>query len=259
VIRLSLLVLLAGCDKLFDLEHVSRKDAGGDGDNTPDGDAFVCNAIGHDEDTDTLDDACDTCPTFAGTATMDMDTDGLPDECDRNNAPTGADKILHYWSFSRDDRTDFAITGGTPTYLGTNNGSIVVGANTIFETTDPYPLTRVDFHVAGIMLPGGTAVVDVQIGGVTLCTVSGGACSGTGTGTCLRFGAGAQGTWPLASTSARRLSVYRDGDRVMCEITDGSNGVPVGTTTTLVAGSVGVVTNASSSVRIEAIVIYGGN
>jgi hypothetical protein len=268
VIRGALLIALmiapAGCDKLFDLDHLSAVD--GDG-GTIDGvardgvvaDMFVCNPVNHDEDSDGLDDACDGCPTFAGEQdATDTDGDGLPNECDRNNAPLGADRILKYWTFPQADLTGFDILGSFM-HTPTNNGVYTVGVNSRVTTIDAYALTRVDFHVGGVSFGGFPSELQIQIGNVTLCTLKGAACNGTGTGTCVQFGAAAMGTWPLPSASARRVSLYREAGAVKCEISDGANSLPVGATAALLPGSVGITTNATAGVKLEAIVIYGAN
>jgi hypothetical protein len=77
-------LVLAGCGRLqFD----AASDAGGSSDTDARGDAFVCVApVGHDEDGDTFDDACDTCPELANPNQADSDGDGVGDACDL--APT---------------------------------------------------------------------------------------------------------------------------------------------------------------------------
>jgi len=77
------LVLAAGCGRIA-FESV---DGGSTPDDTPTDaparDAFVCVApIGHDEDGDLVDDACDGCPHLADPTQPNVDGDGLTDACD---------------------------------------------------------------------------------------------------------------------------------------------------------------------------------
>jgi hypothetical protein len=257
-----LLLALAGCDKLFDLDELARDGGGGTADDgrPTDGvvaDMFVCNPVNHDEDSDGVDDACDGCPTLHDESdSIDADGDGLPNECDRNNAPMGSDRILAYWTFPQPDMTGF-VAMGVFTYDATNNGVYTVGINSSLTTAAAFPLTRADFHVSGVTLAGYASEVQIQIGTVTLCTLKGAACGGSGTGTCVQLGSNASSTWPLPSASARRVSLYIDAGKVTCEIGDGFTATPVGAGGTLLPGSVGFTTNATSSVKLEAIAIYG--
>ena len=69
--------MLAGCGRVgFDLRA-------GAGDAT--GDSTLprpCHPVGHDEDADGIDDACDVCPHLADPAQADSDGDGVGDACD---------------------------------------------------------------------------------------------------------------------------------------------------------------------------------
>lgn len=77
VVTRLLLIALAGCGRIaFD----ATPDAG-----TPDAAAVCVAPIGHDEDADGVDDACDACPE-TGTSQADVDGDGVGDDCDP--APT---------------------------------------------------------------------------------------------------------------------------------------------------------------------------
>jgi hypothetical protein len=73
-VRLWAVIALAGCGRVgFDLT-----DATGPG-------ARVCAApVGHDEDRDGVDDACDGCPHIADPDQIDSDGDGVDDVCDPN-------------------------------------------------------------------------------------------------------------------------------------------------------------------------------
>lgn len=74
--RLTVLVaFLAGCQIVFPLEPPDAQ---------PEPEPEPCaEAIGHDEDQDGIDDACDRCPTDkVGEADTDTDDDGVGDACD---------------------------------------------------------------------------------------------------------------------------------------------------------------------------------
>lgn len=77
-ILLATLVLAVGCGRFgFD-------DSGDAGTGVEDGggtDSLVCVPVGHDEDGDGVDDACDVCPHLAGTQ-ADQDGDRVGDACD---------------------------------------------------------------------------------------------------------------------------------------------------------------------------------
>lgn len=84
---LWLFVLATGCDYAFRVDHVDE----------PTADATApCVEIGHDEDNDGLDDACDPCP-FDASNQGDADGDGISDACDP--APTLANTVLLFDGF----------------------------------------------------------------------------------------------------------------------------------------------------------------
>src|SRR5688500_11835852 len=118
---LALVLGLAGCDRVFALQHVKGLLDGGvdrdaalvcdDSDLDPnedaDGDSVlngidscprVANASPADEDNDGIPDACDQCPQFVA-AGVDLDCDGIGAACDPN------DEIAH-------DRRFFGLATG---------------------------------------------------------------------------------------------------------------------------------------------------
>jgi hypothetical protein len=101
-IALAALVCASGCDGVFGLTKVSeRADASGDTD------ASSCVKVGHDEDGDGLDDACDPCP-FATDNSSDDDGDGIGLACDPQ--PTRPNQVLLFTGFGPDSATDFELT-----------------------------------------------------------------------------------------------------------------------------------------------------
>lgn len=66
---------IAACGRV---DFAARGDGGAHGDSVP----FCAAAVGHDEDGDGIDDACDVCPHLADPAQVDSDGDGVGDACD---------------------------------------------------------------------------------------------------------------------------------------------------------------------------------
>lgn len=108
-------VVLAGCGRL----GFGAAAATGDGAATADsGDAAAdagCAPVGHDEDGDGIDDACDVCPQIADPAQADTDGDGVGDACDPN--PTAPGEHIAFF-----DPFEVPLPGWTatspPTYSG---------------------------------------------------------------------------------------------------------------------------------------------
>src|SRR5687768_3207914 len=91
-----MLVVAAGCDAVFDLEHIP--------------DAPPCTAVGHDEDGDGIDDACDACP-FSFENDNDEDEDGLALACDPD--PQTPNTILTFTGFEPRTRGEFSTVDGS--------------------------------------------------------------------------------------------------------------------------------------------------
>src|SRR2546430_4558295 len=70
----------------------------------------VCVAVGHDEDGDGIDDACDGCPHLADPDQLDGDGDGVGDACDPQ--PTVArEQVMDFDPFTV-LRLDWTLTAG---------------------------------------------------------------------------------------------------------------------------------------------------
>lgn len=93
---------LAACDRVFQLGEVVTEV-----------DAYEppCSPVGHDEDGDGRDDACDPCP-FAATNEPDTDRDGIADACDA--APAVPNTRLLFDGFGSPNPS-LVATGGTVT------------------------------------------------------------------------------------------------------------------------------------------------
>ena len=102
--RIPLLFALGACGRIG--FGVGATDDGG-----PIGDAVACAMpVAHDEDNDTIDDACDPCPHVAGD-TRDRDGDGVGDACDPlPDAPT--EKLRIFDSFAS-LRPAWVVVGST--------------------------------------------------------------------------------------------------------------------------------------------------
>jgi len=265
VIRyVAVLIALAGCDQLFNLDHIKEgtlpvdaSDVTGDGKiDSPPPDAFVClNPVGHDEDGDELDDNCDGCPTFYALTDGDNDQDGLPNVCDRDDAANHRDRIIAYWTFPTNDMTGLTKTG-TSMHRSLNNGEWLIPNNSSLGTSAFYVLTRIDVHIAGMTLPTFSDEVDIQVGGMTVCRYRGTQC-GSNPGTCLTNG-GATAPWPQVPMNARLISLYQDGTDLVCDIRSS----PTAPATTVSSsggftnGNVTIVANAGGGITVQSLVLY---
>src|SRR5450432_3502822 len=91
-----------------------------------------CIPVGHDEDHDGIDDACDGCPQIPDPEQIDSDGDGVDDVCDPNpSAPR--EHIVMFDPFIA-ARPEWTFAGGLPvTYAG---DSLVVDTRPGYITLD---------------------------------------------------------------------------------------------------------------------------
>jgi hypothetical protein len=94
-------LVVAGCDYVLRLDPVTVPDGAG-----PDA---ACVPVGHDEDKDDLDDACDPCP-YSPTNDGDFDGDGIADTCDPDTSTPN--RVLLFDGFAALN-TSLTVTGGT--------------------------------------------------------------------------------------------------------------------------------------------------
>ncbi|MDQ3365654.1 MAG: hypothetical protein M3680_09520 [Myxococcota bacterium] len=104
-------VLLIGCGRLGFAVHEEPVDAALDGP-----DAFPCAPVGHDEDGDGIDDACDVCPHVVDLAQADRDGDRVGDACDPNPDAPG-DRIA-YFDPMQARRPEWSFAGPPPSFDG---------------------------------------------------------------------------------------------------------------------------------------------
>jgi hypothetical protein len=98
-----LLLLLAACGRI------------GFGE-APAPEAATCAAVGHDEDLDGIDDACDVCPQLADAAQLDRDGDRVGDGCDPH-PDEPRDQIAAFDPFTS-QRPEWTFPGSQPTFTG---------------------------------------------------------------------------------------------------------------------------------------------
>lgn len=115
-----MVLLLIGCGRLQFDDRVTSVDGGALPDGAPDA-AAPCVPVGHDEDGDGNDDACDSCPQHSADQD-DSDGDGVGDACDHH---PGIDDTLVFfdpftamgpsWTFYSAQQATDAILFDTPT------------------------------------------------------------------------------------------------------------------------------------------------
>lgn len=251
---LGVLVVVAGCDRVFGLAaHASGGDA-----TATDGVTHICpQAVGHDEDGDGIDDACDDCPTVidpsqedTGDAAARTMGDGVGDACDPAPA-LGGDAIVLFQPFL--DVTGFR-TGGSVSF-GVDMVS-VGGEFSFIASNANFVLTQLaaDISFVNPQISDQTVQLSANSGGFR-CVVSTTPC-GTEAG-CLT----AQGiTSASVSCPASELTSVRmtaEGGAIVCTAAAGS-ACTIGVPATFQEGQVAVYTvSANAFVNVKNMIAYG--
>jgi len=123
------MLALAGCGRLaFDPIPSGSNDDASNGDGTT---GACANPIGHDEDADGVDDACDRCPHLADALQPDADGDKVGDACDPNPAEP-RDRIVFFDPFTS-ARAEWTFNGAAGVIA---NDSLVIDARITSSLAD---------------------------------------------------------------------------------------------------------------------------
>jgi len=71
-----------------------------------------CTPVGHDEDGDGADDACDNCPTWPNVSQADADSDGVGDACEAPGNPDLLDTLDHFEPWTGPPLTGWDVDTG---------------------------------------------------------------------------------------------------------------------------------------------------
>jgi len=257
-----LVLALAGCDSLFNLDPVpladdARRDGNQPGADGQLGDAKPCTPIGHDEDSDGLDDACDSCPTVTSVG-GDTDGDGLDNACDPDLGAGGMDKLLYATGFPN----MVQFTQEFPTHLNANwsansNGQVTLFASALVMSAAQFSPTRIEIRTSQVG-NGMGANASVLHSGMA-CEVDGADCSNIGTSvTCLRaLPGGEMHELATASQNVREIDMTKSGG-ITCSIRSATSvQVTAATSTQFGTSQLQFTTSTGGALIIDSIAIYG--
>jgi hypothetical protein len=209
----SVVLALAGCDKVLGLSENPRLDAPA--------------TTEHDEDKDGLGDANDNCPTVKGSQ-QDSDKDGVGDLCDPN--PGLANRIAAFYAFDVMPPAFVPIAGGwniandTLVHKGSTSFSKFVAKNGL-ALTPPY-VVEARFRFDTIPPEGEFSVVaawDANADEGTFCSLINGALM-TEVHAYNMDGAGATSVTPLDFTATFTARMIVDPSSITCIISSDKQG-----------------------------------
>lgn len=235
------LVLVAACGRFdFDVH-------GSDGSITGDGKP-ACVPVGHDEDGDGVDDACDGCPHIADPDQPDMDHDGVDDACDPHPTVPG-DAIVFFDPFITVRPVWMPENGAAPVSDGEGWPVSAIGSfwAVTRTVTSVHDLFQIGAHIGSAGSGAGqfaVAINDVNnLGDRFFCSLyNSGSAETVSMGWTYSPGSGfstneAPATWPLENGSAAIAIRELGDDEVACtgqwQGTINAQGIiPTGTPTT---------------------------
>ena len=119
-------------------------------------DAVPCHPVGHDEDLDGIDDACDVCPHVADPMQLDTDGDGVGDACDP--APNSPHEHITFFDPFTGQRPEWSIVGAAA-HSFTGDSLLIDAMGTADEYATLAIVPTTDFFQLGGMVMGGDAGV----------------------------------------------------------------------------------------------------
>jgi hypothetical protein len=258
-------VALCGCDYVWRLDHVPPgQDTGAGDDDAGDvvHDSHPCVPVGHDEDGDAVDDACDNCPTESDHAQVDSDGDGVGDACDPNLAPMSgtidhADNLQLFSAF-----TD--VTGlVNPSNLTTND--MVTMTNGTYIATAML-MRRPSLVVVAVAATTGLSQLselELEIDAMDTCTIVNAPCKVVVGGVaCLQTSsAQAEVGLPFTLHNVTTFRVQRvDATHYECLAGDASGGSPVSVQAPGMVGASGkpqLSMTGPGTVTATSLIVYG--
>lgn len=214
-LAVTILVLAAGCDRLFDIHRIEVP--AGSGPDAPivdlDATTDAANCGMHDEDGDGMFDRCDPCPTISDAGDGDEDHDGVGDACDPD--PSLPNTIDGFYSF----QNGLGLTGMTDTYP---NDTLRIGNGGNVVTTKAFTAPEVIDATVASLPPGASFEIVVNPGSTNAltCEIS---TTCTSSPTCLFLSTSTQShelAMTLQPAEVGSLVMYRALAVVSCSVND---------------------------------------
>ena len=246
-----LLVALAGCHLLFQLDEIEPplREAGADDDALGGDGISACGT--HDEDNDGAFDSCDTCPIDVNPGDGDDDSDNIGDVCDPHRGSL-TDKIVFFSSFTN---LDGWITAGGATQEGDSvalQGGSMNRAYGLFDTL-AIPLT-----FSGSVNNADAFFIYLE-GPDYECRIYPGPCATTGTGqACISVASGQLAERPIQYpiTAITRVVIARNITTVDCR-TYGPTLTGIGLPAAIASGVLYVQANNEMRATLHSAILYG--